>query len=293
MRIFLKISLILALAVLAPAQNGCADGHKRRTVVVSIAPLHSLVSGVVRGAEEAVLLVPAEVSPHGFGLKPSQVRKLNGAKAVFFVSGALETFLHNPLRSLPDGVAQVEIAAISGVAPLKDSYGYNDPHIWLSPKNAEKIVLATAKRMSQISPRNKGVYKKNARKTIRKLRKLDAKIRAEIAGVEKVPYAVFHEAYNYFERDYGTNPIGAITIKPENLQSAAELKNIRAKIRDKGAACVFSEPQFNKKLALAAIEGTDARTGILDPLGAGLEPGPGLYFEMMENLAREVKRCLG
>lgn len=292
MRLFLKISVALAIAVLTPAQDGRTDGHKQQNVVVSIAPLHSLVAGVVRDANEAVLLVPGGDSPHGLGLKPSQMKKLTEAKAVFFVSSGLETFLHNPLRSLPDGVAQVEVAEISGITPLKDSHGHNDPHIWLSPKNAEKIVLSTAKRMSQISPRNKGVYKKNARETIQKLKKLDVKIRAELAGVGSVPYAVFHEAYLYFERDYGTNSIGAITIKPENLQSAAELKQIRTRIREQGAVCVFSEPQFGEKLVLAAVEGTGAKTGVLDPLGAGIEPGPELYFKMMENLTSALKNCL-
>ena len=38
---------------------------------------------------------------------------------------------------------------------------------------------------------------------------------------------------------------------------------------------------------------TPMRTGVLDPLGAGLEPGPGLYREMMRRMARSLLECLG
>ncbi len=276
--------------VLAPAANSLSN--ERLQVAASIAPLHSLVSGVTHGVNETVLIVPAGESPHEFSMKPSQMKKITEAKAVFFVSKGLETFLHNPLRSLPAGVAKAEVAEISGITLLKNSTGQNDPHVWLSPKNAEKIVRTAAKWMARINPRQRNVYKKNARETIKKLKKLDATIRKEVAGVSDIPYAVFHDAYRYFESEYSMNGIGSITENPEIPQSAAGLKHIRAKIRESGAVCVFSEPQYSEKRMRAAAEGSGARTAFLDPLGVGIEPGPNLYFEMMENLARSLKNCL-
>ena len=70
------------------------------------------------------------------------------------------------------------------------------------------------------------------------------------------------------------------------------LAEIRAKIKATGALCVFSEPQFEPKLIAPLIEGTGARTGTLDGLGAGLEPGPELYFQLMRGLASGLRACL-
>ena len=41
------------------------------------------------------------------------------------------------------------------------------------------------------------------------------------------------------------------------------------------------------------IEGTQARRGTLDPIGAELEDGPELYFELMRGIAASLKNCLG
>jgi zinc transport system substrate-binding protein len=41
------------------------------------------------------------------------------------------------------------------------------------------------------------------------------------------------------------------------------------------------------------IEGTKAKSGVLDGLGASLPEGPDQYFSMMRNLAGSLKSCLG
>ena len=61
----------------------------------------------------------------------------------------------------------------------------------------------------------------------------------------------------------------------------------------KEIACLFTEPQFTPALLKTLTEATPMRTGVLDPLGAGLEPGPGLYREMMRTMARSLLTCLG
>jgi len=40
------------------------------------------------------------------------------------------------------------------------------------------------------------------------------------------------------------------------------------------------------------VDGTGARVATLDPLGARLKPGPDAYFELLRNLAKDLKDCL-
>ena len=65
-----------------------------------------------------------------------------------------------------------------------------------------------------------------------------------------------------------------------------------AKIEELGAACVFVEPQFEPKLISVVTEGTQAKSGVLDPEGGALEAGPGLYGQLMRNLSTSMSTCL-
>ncbi|MCW5700922.1 MAG: zinc ABC transporter substrate-binding protein, partial [Rhodospirillales bacterium] len=112
-----------------------------------------------------------------------------------------------------------------------------------------------------------------------------------LAPIANHPYIVFHDAYQYFETRYGLAPAGSITVNPEIPASARRLSEIREKIVDAGATCVFSEPQFEPAVVQTLVEGTEARTGTLDPLGADLETGPNAYFTLMRNLAKSLTRC--
>ena len=62
--------------------------------------------------------------------------------------------------------------------------------------------------------------------------------------------------------------------------------------RSLGAACVFREPQFDPGLVATVTEGTRARTATLDPLGAGIADGPGLYPALMREMAGALADCL-
>jgi zinc transport system substrate-binding protein len=107
------------------------------------------------------------------------------------------------------------------------------------------------------------------------------------------PYVVFHDAYQYFENRYGVAAVGAITINPTVRPSARRLQEIRGRLEQLNAACVFAEPQFEPTLVETVIEGTSANKGVLDPLGADLEAGAEQYFQLMDRLADSLVDCLG
>jgi zinc transport system substrate-binding protein len=107
-----------------------------------------------------------------------------------------------------------------------------------------------------------------------------------------MPYLVFHDAYQYFERHFGLNPVGAVTLGPERQIGARRLSRLRDHMAKTGARCAFREPQFPPSLIETVVEGTGIRIGVLDPLGAGIPPGPDHWFTLMENLANSLVRCL-
>jgi zinc transport system substrate-binding protein len=269
-------------------------------VVVSIKPLHSLVAGVMAGVGEPQLLIKGGGSPHGYSLRPSEARQLADAQLVVWVGHRLESFLEKPLSTLGTNARQLELAEAleSDLLPSRegggwdvheknhdhDEHGEYDQHLWLDPLLAKQIVEKTAAALAEIDPVHQQQYQKNAAQLKARLDSLHAQLKTKLAPVKTVPYVVFHDAYQYFEGAYGLNAVGSITLDPERKPGARRIREIREKIKGLNARCVFSEPQFEPRLVATVIEGSGARTGVLDPIGAELPAGPETYFLLLNAL---------
>lgn len=301
---------LIAVAACLPARTAVAEAP---AVVVTILPIHSLVAGVMDGVGRPHLLLDGGASPHAYALKPSDARRLTEARAVFWVGEALEAFLERPLGALAGQARKVEILEMAGLRrlPLREGgiwgtheeetsgpaaapHGHKgiDSHLWLDPDNARAIVRGAATVLGGIDPANAGRYADNATALEHRLDDLDSRLRARLAPLAGRPYVVFHDAYQYFERRYGLSPAGAVTVSPGRAPGAKRLIELRQRIRAAKAACVFMEPQFEPRLAHIVIEGTPARLGTLDPLGANLVPGKDAYFALMDGLAESITGCL-
>ncbi len=167
-----------------------------------------------------------------------------------------------------------------------------DAHLWLDPENARAMVRTIVAELSRADPDNAQTYSDNAKKVEEELTALESEIAAELAPVKDRPFIVFHDAYQYFEKRFGLAAAGSITVSPEVIPGAQRVDEIHAKVKSLKAACVFSEPQFEPRLIEVVTEGTDAKSGVLDPLGAELTDGPGLYFELIRSMATSLKECL-
>ena len=105
-------------------------------------------------------------------------------------------------------------------------------------------------------------------------------------------FVVFHDAYQYFESDFDFPAAGAISLSDASDPSPARIGEIRTRIANEGIDCVLAEPQFNAGLIATVMDGTQAATGVMDPLGSDLEVGPALYPQMIRNLAVTLTGCL-
>lgn len=167
-----------------------------------------------------------------------------------------------------------------------------DAHVWLDPVNGKALVQEIAKVLSEADPTNQARYKENAAATVARIDALSAQLASELKPIDDKGFIVFHDAYQYFEKRFGLRAAGSITVSPEVVPGAKRVKELRTKVRETGVACVFAEPQFEPKLVATVIEGTSAKSGVLDPLGAELQSGPELYFKLISTMAAAFKSCL-
>lgn len=172
------------------------------------------------------------------------------------------------------------------------AHGDTDMHIWLDPANAKAMVARIVNVLSETDQANAETYEANGAETLKRLDSLEAELSEKLAPVQDKPYFVFHDAYQYFEVAFDLNNVGSITLNPEVPTSARRVREITEKIETTGANCIFAEPQFEPKLIDVVTEGTDVRSGVLDPLGADIDAGPDLYFALMRRNAEALVGCL-
>ena len=169
------------------------------------------------------------------------------------------------------------------------AHGEFDPHIWLDPVNAKVILKEMAEHLIENDEKNSAIYKKNLAKALKDIDKLIKDTKSELS--KSVASIVFHDAYQYFEERFNVNILGAFTVNTDVMPGAEQLAEIREIIEHDKVACVFSEPQFNPDIIKAVAKDMNIKTGVIDPLGATLNPGKDLYFNLIKNMSASFKNC--
>ena len=293
-------------------------------VVTSIKPLHSLASYLMDGVGKPDLIVDGYASPHGFSMKPSHAKMLQDADLIFWVGEDLENFLEKPLNSIAKKAEKIELMDIKGLNVLsfrernifdehddhddheghakkkKDDHddhddheghghGEYDPHIWLDPINAKVILKEMTEHLIENDSKNASTYKSNLDKALKDIDKLTMDVMTELN--QSVASIVFHDAYQYFEERFNVNILGAFTVNTDVMPGAEQLAEIREIIEHDKVSCVFSEPQFNPDIIKAVAKDMNIKTGVIDPLGATLDPGKDLYFDLINKMSSSFKGC--
>ena len=169
------------------------------------------------------------------------------------------------------------------------AHGEFDPHIWLDPINAKVILNEMVEHLIENDPKNEAKYKSNLSKALKEIDKLTIDVMTDLSS--SVSSIVFHDAYQYFEERFNVNILGAFTVNTDVMPGAEQLAEIREIIEHDKVACVFSEPQFNPDIIKAVAKDMNIKTGVVDPLGATLNPGKSLYFDLIRNMSASFKGC--
>ena len=291
-------------------------------VVASIKPIHSLVSYIMDGVGKPDVIVDGYNSPHGFSLKPSHAKMLENADLVIWIGEDLEAFLEKPLDTIAKKAKNIEVMDLKEIQKLefreknifenhddhkekddhkghddhkeKDdhkghAHGKYDPHVWLDPINAKVIIKEITKQLVQLDSKNSSAYKSNSKKALTDIDKLTQNIKKDLN--KDLRFVVFHDAYQYFEKRFGIQVLGALTVNTDVMPGAEQLSEIREVIEHEKVNCLFSEPQFNPAIIESIAKDTNVKIGVLDPLGASLDKGKNLYFDLIKNMASSFKGC--
>lgn len=291
-------------AVLTAVVLFCAPaGAAPPAVVVSLKPLHSLVAMVLDGVAVPALLLPGASSAHTYSLRPSDGRLLAGAGLVIWGGPQLEAFLEKPIAALAGKARALTLLSDPRLTllPVREAgvgehEGHDhegiDPHFWLDPANAARVLRVVAETLAEIDPANAGRYWANAETNAAALLDLDRELAQALEPVRATPFLALHDALQYLEVRYGLHTAGTLTLGADRIPSARALAAARERIGAAKVGCVVGEQHFPPALARTLTEGTAARLVVVDTLGVALPEGAEAYPAMLRRLVADLEACL-
>ena len=300
-----KISFHLTVICLLTCLSANSQAQSPR-VLVSIKPLHSLISHITDGVSQAGLLLENQQSPHHFQLRPSQKRMINQADIFFYSSNDLEGFVES-LRINTKHLQFIELSSLPELNTLAarsfhshkdhddkhDTLKHNiDGHIWLSISNAQIIAQHVAKILSDLDSENANHYKNNLKHLLVKLETLKQNNIALLSNINKRPFLVYHDAYQYFEQENNLKGAHFVTTTPEHTPGIKRVKELKRLIKEKNIQCIFYEPPNIPSLLTTLTENTTIELRAIDPAGSQLTAGKQHYFTLMQTTASILHTCL-
>lgn len=271
------------------------------TVVVTIPPLAAAIKPLLDESDKLVTLLPKGQSPHHFQLKPSHLMEINRADIVLSIGGGVDQWAQKAITNT-DGVIHIRMSELPGLVllPVRGAHTHEhehgeshnkkgfDPHLWLSAENIEIMIKAFSKKFQERFPQKSQSMQQKEADWLVQIQQTDAMTSQQLQPVQKVPYLVMHDAFQYFEQRYQLNHAGAIQPSSGASASLKKIMEVHELIQDKKVKCIFKEPQLSEKQLKLLIENTDVKIGNLDPLGEADQD----YTELMQNLARQFLACL-
>lgn len=289
-RKFVAVTLTLLVSLPAMSMN----------VLTSIKPIQLIANELVIESNSLDVLLASNTSPHDYALKPSDVRKVRSADLVIWYGHDLEPFLESVVAENEQVLTIADIPNLE-LREFEDSHGHDhhghdhgshDPHFWLGTAPSRSVARAITERLIELDGGNEQQYKANLAKFETNLEQTVSDIEAQLEPVQAEGYYVFHDAYGYFEEQFGLNHLGYFTVSPERRPGAKTLVQIRSALSEGKAKCVFSEPQFTPAIVTSVTRGSDVLVGELDPIGSTTAVEQGGYFNFLKTVSNSFYSCL-
>jgi len=281
-------AIILLLGILA-APLSSADELK---IVVSIKPIHSIVSGLMAGIEQPHLFI--EGSPFEFQTDSRQQQELSNSDLIIWVGPELEGSLQPLLSSLPSKVKVIELLSNPNLKILSKRYddSRRDPYFWLDSRNVLILLDELANALIDIDPVRSHIYVRNRKKVREVLRKFDHQLEYGYRGLQGGIGYLYHDTLQYFEQAYALKTGGELLDTPDAQLDTQKLLKVRSQLSDGDFDCLLTERGLPENQLELLVPAGGNQIWQLDSLGLQFEAGADLYINMMQYNSAVIKQCL-
>lgn len=260
-------AFVLLVSSIAPSW-----AQDRMSVVASFSILGDLVRNVGGERVAVTTLVGPNGDAHVYTPTPADAKTITAAKLVVVNGLGFEGWLPRLVKSA-GGKATI-VTATQGIKPReaeegghdhggKHDHGHDDPHAWQSVANAKVYVANIRDALAKADPAGAEVYKANAETYLNELTRLEAEVKAAVAGIPEAQRKVIstHDAFGYFAAAYGIQFVAPQGVSTESEASARDVARIITQIRQAKIPAVFLENVSDPRLIRRIAAETGAKIG--------------------------------
>lgn len=287
-RLLFRISIVIIVLCIGAftflsffSKNQISDSlndNEKISIVATIYPLAYFAAGLDPAAEVVTIVGPG-MEPHDFEPTMGDVKAIQDA-SLLLVNRVVDEWA---VDAASNRKGPTIYALDSLNLPLED------PHVWLDPIYAQKIVRDIGSQLELIDPSRAEVIRANVEKKVAEIVAIDAAYRETLSSCEIREVVSAHEAFNFLADRYSFTIYGVSGINPEEEPSAAAIAQMMDIVRSHHITIVFFESLSNDALSKTIAQETNVRSEVLDPiesLTAGFEASTGYTEIMMLNLQK-------
>lgn len=307
-----RLALLATVITLSPLASASAEPLK---VIASFSIIGDFAKNVGGERVEVTTLVGPDGDAHVYEPKPADAVAMAGADVVLVNGLHFEGFLE---RLVETSGAKAQIVELTkGVEPLKmqeeheaegeahdaaaeEEEGYHhgdtDPHAFQSIANAKIYVKNIADAFCAADAEGCDAYKANAEAYTQKLAAAEDEVKAAVASIpeDKRVIITSHDAFGYFEHEYGLTFLAPEGVSTEAEASAADVAALIRQVREDKASAIFVESITNARLAEQIATETGLKIGgtlYSDALSAADGPAP-TYIDLMRHNIATIKGAI-
>jgi ABC-type Zn2+ transport system substrate-binding protein/surface adhesin/cytochrome oxidase Cu insertion factor (SCO1/SenC/PrrC family) len=287
------MKLIVTVLLLAVCSVSSAN-NKSPEVVVSIKPIHSIVTSLMKDVGTPALLIKGSQTPYDFNITAAETAQLKNARLLVWVGPELEKNLEPIIEQLPLSTRVAELLANSRlkILPSRSDPSLRDPFFWMDDRNIIMLVDELTELLMQLDPARSHVYARNRREMLVPLQRIDKEYEYGYRGLKAGSGVTYFDTLQYFEQAYALDILDSVTGTPWDSESAVNMLNVRNRIQKNEAACLFVDASMHAGNLELIVRDQKINVGKLDVLGRNFSAGADLYLKMMQYNTDVIKQCL-
>lgn len=290
--------ILLFLSILCVILSGCSPNSEDTQIVATTAPVYDLTMELCEGTGlQVTRLITENVSClHDYSLQVDQMRALENAQTIIISGAGMEEFLEDVLTGKASVIDSSEdVTLICGGHDHQDGednhdghHHDHDPHIWLSPANAQRMAESICAGLIRQYPHLEETFHNNLTALSEKLTALQAYAEENLSDIACREIITFHDGFSYMAQSFGLHVLEAVEEESGSEASAAELIHLIHLVEENQLPCVFTEANGSTAAAQIIASETGVPSFSLD-----MAMGQRDYFEAMYHNIDTLKEALG
>ena len=270
----------------------CSLSRADVNIVTTIKPLQMIAEAVVQEYGSVSSIVDPQQSPHHFNVSPSDRVNLARADIAVWIGPLFETHISDFFEQAGFKAKTITVIDTLGLQLHSVGDGQIDAHLWLNSSNAVRIAKAIAERAAEMDPVNEASYHQNLEKFSSEIGSKNRQIAQKFQAPSATNYAVYHNAYQYFEKQFGLQHEMVILQDPEVQLGIREIIELRRQVNEQQPSCLLVEFDSSSDLVSTVLNGHELKQITVDLLGSNVNPRGNVYSEYIATLADDFYQCL-